>query len=92
MPPRLGFALLAAGLALGGCAVDNDRYYGGRGYPRGAGVYQGEGVRDSDVLVPRRRAVCDPGDRLCYRNGRPNRAVTRDVFGRGAARRMDRWD
>jgi hypothetical protein len=43
------------------------------------------------VLVKRRGNVCDLGDRVCFRNGRANRSATRDVFGRDAARRLDRW-
>ena len=91
MPPRLGIGLLAAGLALGGCAVDNDRYYGGRGYSRSAGVYDDDGRQGERVLVKRRGNVCDLGDRVCFRNGRASRSATRDAFGRDAARRLDRW-
>jgi hypothetical protein len=41
---------------------------------------------DDDVFR-RGNAVCDSDDNVCYKNGKANRGITRDVFGRKAARR-----
>jgi hypothetical protein len=38
---------------------------------------------------PSRHVVCDPDDRVCYKNGHPDPSETRDFFGKKAARRID---
>lgn len=67
-----------------GCAYEERHVY--RDQPR-YGVW---GDND-DRFRPRRGVVCDEGDRVCYRNGWPNRKATRNVFGKRAVRQRD-WD
>lgn len=38
---------------------------------------------------PSRHVLCDPDDRVCYKNGHPDPSETRDFFGKKAARRID---
>lgn len=58
--------------------------YGGWGFPgRGAGY-------DGRVVRPGRGVVCDRATATCYRDGEIDASETRDVFGRRAAREVDR--
>jgi hypothetical protein len=43
-----------------------------------------------DVFVPRRGrgSYCLNDEKVCYKNGRPDRSDTRDVYGKKAARRL----
>ena len=96
-------AAAIAGLLLGSCAYDNDRYDGGRyrygGYSAGdrdgryagRGRYPGYSAGDSNTsrALSRRGSFCDDGAEVCYKNGSPDVSDTRDRFGRDAARRVD---
>jgi hypothetical protein len=75
---RLVLTLLAATALLGGC-VERRTVYRDDASPR-------YGVYADDDRWRRGSAVCDAGDQVCYRKGRPNREATRDVFGKRATR------
>jgi hypothetical protein len=51
-----------------------------------------ERVRDrydnKDLFLPRRNIVCNDDNNTCYRNGKADRSLTREYFGRRAARRL----
>ena len=91
-------AFIALGL-VAGCITDGNYQAGGLGGPPArpwfgpyGGTY-GSYVRprydDDQPFRPSRHVVCDPDDRVCYKNGHPDRSETRDFFGKKAARRMD---
>src|SRR3954468_24079399 len=101
----LAIALLAGcitdGGDLGGVAADgpllrpyggfygsNDPFLTSRPYGYGGAPFHGRYNGDRPFR-PSRHVVCDPDDRVCYKNGQPDRSETRDYFGRKAARRVD---
>lgn len=43
----------------------------------------------NEIFVPRGNIVCDQDDKVCYKNGHPDRSETRDYFGKKAARNID---
>jgi hypothetical protein len=45
---------------------------------------------DNDLFLPRRNVVCNDENNTCYRNGKPNRQLSREYFGRrGFQRRIE---
>ncbi|MFO1038397.1 MAG: hypothetical protein U1E45_16285 [Geminicoccaceae bacterium] len=52
-----------------------------------------DNIRDAagtnEIFVPRGNVYCDLDDKVCYKNGHPDRSETRDYFGKKAARRID---
>lgn len=64
------------------------RDYFGRGAARRV-----DRIRDrfgtNHIFRPQRDVVCDRKDRVCFKDGRPDRGETRDFFGRKAARKID---
>ena len=41
------------------------------------------------IYRPSDDVVCKRADKVCYKNGHPDRSETRDYFGKKAARRVD---
>lgn len=41
------------------------------------------------IYRPSDDVVCNRSDKICYKNGHPDRSETRDYFGKKAARRVD---
>ena len=81
MMKRPVLVALAAAALLAACTEKRTVYRDGPRYS----------VRDNDDVFRRRGAVCDDDNNICYKNGKANRDITRDVFGRKAARRGP-WD
>ena len=81
---RLVIALLAL-TVMAGCVEKRTVYRDRGGY-----IPRQEGSRDTDVYAGRGRVVCDQGDKVCYKNGRPSRDATKDMYGKKAARRW--WE
>src|SRR4051812_47313006 len=67
---------------------DDDPFLTSRPYGYGGAPSRGRYNNDRPFR-PSRHVVCDPDDRVCYKNGQPDRSETRDYFGRKAARRVD---
>jgi hypothetical protein len=44
---------------------------------------------DKDLFLPRRNVVCNDENNTCYRNGKANRELTREYFGRKNRRNND---
>lgn len=61
---------------------------GGRTERRSRGYSAGD-VENQGLLARARRAWCDDGAEVCYKNGRPDISDTRDRYGRRAAGRID---
>jgi hypothetical protein len=74
---RLTLLALAAAVVLGGCVERRTVYRDGPGW----------GVTQNDRYYDHGRVVCDRGDRVCYKNGWPNRSATQDAYGNRAVRR-----
>src|SRR3954447_8308588 len=72
----------------GGLYGSNDPFSTSRPYGYGGAPFGGRYNNDRPFR-PSRHVVCDPDDRVCYKNGRPDRSETRDYFGKKAARRVD---
>lgn len=75
----------------GNLNVDQTREHFGNGAGQRA-----DRIRDragtKDVFVPQRGAVCNDNSNTCYQGGRADRGLTRDYFGRNAARRLGSKD
>lgn len=65
-----------------GYPVWRDPFYEHRAYPPGRSYGR--------TFRPARDVVCDRRTETCYRDGEIDASETRDYFGRGAARRVDR--
>jgi hypothetical protein len=72
----------------GGLYGSNDPFLTLRAYGYGGAPFRGRYNNDRPFR-PSRHVVCDPDDRVCYKNGHPDRSETRDYFGKKAARRVD---
>jgi hypothetical protein len=98
-------SLVAAGLLAGCASLDGGEPYGGAGVgvagpgirwsgPYGADPfdrgYYGRGGGGGRTFRPGGDVVCDRRTETCYRRGQIDASETRDYFGRGAARRVDR--
>lgn len=101
----LAFGLFAGCVADGGfggpgpgsSGVQWSGPYGGDPYPRRPspfgypfGSVYGPGDSGGRTFRPSRNVVCDRATETCYRGKEIDASETRDVFGRSAARRVDR--
>lgn len=73
--------MLAGAVVLAGCTSERTIYEGRN---------QGYGLDRNDTSWTRSRDGCDADQRVCYKDGRPDRSDTRDAFGKEAARRLER--
>lgn len=74
----------------GGLYGSNDPFFSSRpyGYENGSAPFRRH-YDDDQPFRPSRHVVCDPDDRVCYKNGHPDSSETRDYFGKKAGRRVD---
>ncbi len=80
--------MLAGATTLAGCTSERTLY---EGRNQGYGLDRNDtSWTRSDTSWTRSRDGCDADERVCYKDGRPDRSDTRDAFGKEAARRLER--